>query len=178
MLKRRIAVLLVALVAATVGALAVATPANAGSYLHKIRHTSGLCLEVPGTAANPGGSMVFGEQLKLAPCAPKWNQLFWFADAGNAWWYYLRPGHNQWCLMPGAYLYNTTVIQYGCNWGDSSEKWILEAPYGLGAPERMLRNVFTGWCLTVDGPWVDAYVRLNSHCGQFLAAGLDYWYLD
>ena len=60
-IKQRVAAALVGIV----GAVAIATPAHALSYLHRIiNYNTGLCLEVPNS------SMQMNEQLTVSVCGP------------------------------------------------------------------------------------------------------------
>lgn len=169
-LRKRIGALLVATVVALVGAIAIATPAHAGSYLHVVRHwDSRLCLEVPYDPATGTGSMVMGAQLRIGICGPNdqttWYQNFWFEDVtGAPNWYFLRPGHNLWCIQPGApALVRSTIIQWACTWR-SEQMWLLQQ-VGTG-PTYTLRNGSSLMCLTVDGTGLGEYARQSFDCAQ------------
>ena len=160
--KQRVAALLTAVLLGVVGgAVVLAAPAAAGEYgPYKIVHSeSNLCLQVP------NGSMAFGEQLTLGVCGPNptWYQLFWFDDACCAWRYFIRPGHNMWCVVPGnVALFRSTIIQWGCNWGDGSQVWWLQDT--AQNPDLGNRRLVSskGYYLNVDPPSVGEYARQGS----------------
>lgn len=172
---QRIGALLVAGVLGLGGAVALSSPAQAADWgPYKLVHTvTGLCAEVP------HGSMVMGEQLRLGVCGPTptWYQEFWFSDAGSAWRYFIRPGHNLWCIRPGvANQFNSTIIQWSCgNWTDDSEVWFLQVsldPTG----HYLLSNNTSGYYLRVryDQAIVGGYViqGVNTNTGE---THYDHW---
>jgi hypothetical protein len=170
-LKARIGAALVAVLVGVGVAGIAASPAYAGSYLHVVRHFSnGWCMEVPYDPNTGTGSMVMGEQLRQGVCGPQttWYQNFWFEDAGPPHLYFLRPGHNLWCIQPGVpSLQRSTLIQWACTWGDE-QKWLLErvAP---GSEGFTLMNAASGMCITVEDDSLGQYIRQSFNC----AHGLD-----
>lgn len=153
-LKRRVAAIIGAVVLGTFGAVAIESPASAYTYPHLIT-AGGYCLEVP----NSSGA--WGEQLRLNYCTGARNQVFNFVDAGFDWGYSIRPAHSGLCLMPGnANLYNSTIIQWGCN-GGSRQTWVIaSAPSSL-----ILYTTYSRWCLGVDYAYVGAYVTQGDCSG-------------
>ena len=157
-IKQRVGALLVATLLGLGLAVSLATPAAATDYgpFKLVNMVSNLCLEVP------NGSMVKGEQLKIGVCGPAgtWYQTFYFTDACCAWHYFIRPGHNWWCLAPGsAGLFNSTIIQWDCNWGDGNEVFFLQTPEGTGPNDPRVLTTARGYYLQPESASTDAYVR-------------------
>jgi len=175
-IKQRVAALLTAALVGAGVAVAVAAPAHAGDYLHRIvNYNTGLCLEVPHS------SMQMGEQLTVNICGPtsgSWNQKFWFSDGAFSNMYFVRPGHNLWCTAPGvASLYRSTIIQWGCDWSSFVEQWNLE-PGPAGLPNTFkLRNAYSNECLTEEDPGLGTYVRQTTNCAEGFGSGASLWYL-
>jgi hypothetical protein len=150
-LQGKIAGIIGALLVGIGGAVALTTPASAGTYSHPVVHNSGRCLDVPGFSTIPG------TQLAIYACNGGNNQTFLFEDAGGAWMYYIHPRHNpSMCLMPGnADLFGSTVIQWPCDRG-IRQKWYL----GFGPFDRILVNPYSNWCAGVDFAFSGAYVTV------------------
>jgi len=171
-IKQRVAAALVGIV----GAVAIATPAHALSYLHRIiNYNTGLCLEVPNS------SMQMNEQLTVSVCGPtsgSWNQKFWFSDGTFSNMYFVRPGHNLWCTTPGvASLYRSTIVQWSCDWSSFTEQWVQEpGPAGLPGTFK-LRNAYSNECLTEEDPGLGTYVRQTTNCAEGFGSGASLWYL-
>lgn len=172
-IRRRIGALLIAALLGLWVTVALATPAYAGDYPHRLTHAdSGLCLEVP------GGSMQFGTQLQLGVCGPSptWYQIFVFTDQGSPHLYFVRPGHNWWCIQPGVGALNrSTIVQVGCDW-NSYQLWSLY-PISPGSVYYTLQNAGSGYCLIVDEAFIGAYARQSDNCGQGIGGGQAYWRL-
>lgn len=158
-IRRRIGAALVATVLGLVGAVALSSPAQASDWgpYKLVQATSGLCLEVP------NGSMVFGEQLTLGVCGPTptWYQEFWFTDAASYnYHYFLRPGHNLWCLRPGSLAtFNSTIIQWACDPNDAAEVWWLTPANGVDDPPNTYHlSSSKGYYLTDTFASVGSYV--------------------
>lgn len=178
-IRQRIGALFAAVLVGTGCAVALAAPAHAADYLHRIVHSSGWCLEVPIDPATGQGSMHLNEQLRLSVCGPtsgSWNQKFWFSDGGtfqNT--YFIRPGHNQWCTTPGAAsLPWSTIVQWSCDWNSFSEQWEQIGPDSNGLFK--LRNVYSGMCLIAEnGGQLGDLVRQTQDCsGGFGSAALSW----
>jgi len=176
---RRIKALLAAALVGVVGAVVVATPAHAGSYLHVVRHSSSaFCMEVPYDPATGTGSMVMGEQLRQGICGPQttWYQNFWFEDTGVPHLYFLRPGHNLWCVQPGVVgMQRSTLIQWACTWGNE-QKWLLE-PVTPGSAGYTLMNAASGMCITVEDDTLGQYIRQSFNCAHGLEPLRSTWRL-
>lgn len=154
-LKRTLATAVVAFVLSAVGIFALAGPAQAYDYgpFKMVNIATGLCLEVP------HGSMTMNEQLTISICGPTptWYQEFYYTDACCAWHYFVRPGHNLWCITPGVAVAGSTIVQWGCDWGDGKEVWHLT---GTG-DVRQLVHANSGGFLTVYDSQVGGLVVLG-----------------
>ena len=154
-LRVRIAAIIGTLLLGVGVAVALEAPASAGTYPHTIV-IRGLCVEVP------NGSFNWGEQLRLNNCNGSRSQVFNFEDAGFDWGYFLMPSYNGLCLTPGnASLFNSTIIQWPCNWG-SRQTWVL----GFAPDSRILYTTFSRWCLGVSSAFVGAYVTQGDCSGM------------
>jgi hypothetical protein len=150
-LQRKIVGITGALLMGIVGAVALATPASAGTYRHQLQNASGLCLEAPGNGRNV--------QLILNTCTGAANQQFDFIDAGYNWAYFLQPASSGLCLIPGvSNLYDSTVVLWDCNWS-RAQVWFLD--FGSAPGTRALRNSYSGYCLGVRYAYAGAMVRQN-----------------
>jgi len=167
-LRTRIGAVATAILVGLGLAVAVAAPAHAGSYLHVVRHaSSGFCMEVPYDPNTGTGSMTMGAQLRQGICGPQttWYQNFWFEDAGAPYLYYLRPGHNMWCIQPGVpSLQRSTLIQWACTWGNE-QKWSLQ-PTCPNCLTYTLMNAASGMCITVESDALGEFVRQSHNCAR------------
>jgi hypothetical protein len=159
-LSRKVAGIVGALILGMGGAVAVAAPASAGTYVHVAVHASSLCLDVPGFSTAPG------EQVTLYQCNGGSNQAFLFEDAGYDFAYFVHPMHNRsMCLVPGnASLADSTIIQWPCNRG-IRQTWVLGASATYPGMVVM-QNSYSMMCAGVDFAYSSAYVRQNS-CASF-----------
>ncbi len=175
-IRQRVGALFAAVLVGLTSALVLATPAHAADYLHRIVSRQGWCIEVPIDPATGLPSMRLSEQLRLSVCGPtsgSWNQKFWFSDGALSNMYFIRPGHNLWCIQPGANISNSTVVQWGCDWGSFLQQFTVMRPEDPGPVQVgplgpfILKNAQNQLCLTPDGVDIGAFVRVTTNCGEF-----------
>jgi hypothetical protein len=174
--RARIGALLTAVVLGLGLAVAASSPAFAGDYPHRLLHgstTETLCLEVP------GGDMNFGTQLTLGICGPQptYYQIWVFTDQGSPHLYFVRPGHDWYCIQPGVgSLFRSTIVQVPCNW-NVYQMWTLE-PVSFGSQFFRLQNAGSLMCLVAEEHYIGEYVRQSNNCATGdLGGGQAQWRL-
>ena len=180
-IRQRVGALFAAVLVGIGCAVALAAPAFAADYLHRIVSVSGWCVEVPNSSMQPS------EQLRLSVCGPtsgSWNQKFWFSDGRLPNMYFIRPGHNLWCTQPGANISGSTVVQWPCDWSSYLQQFTVmrpgdPGPVPVGPLGPFVLKNGNGLCLTPDGVDIGAFVRVTVNCGEYFIrdSSFSFWSL-